>query len=141
MVAVGDHVRAIGWLHPDHPYTKGEVSAEFLSRLKEFVAHCSQSANALYFGAFGGFHTCEFCDKALGIANFGAPSDDLLFVAPEMVVHYIQQHGYCPPAEFVAAVLKSPLPNTEEYQLTTEPFWHMHKKRIERLLRRVEPGR
>ena len=141
MVAVGDHVRAIGWLHPDHPYTKGEVCAEFLSRLKEFVAHCRQSANALYFGAFGGFHTCEFCGKALGIGNFGVPSGDLLFVAPEMVVHYIQQHGYCPPAEFVGAVLQSPLPDTEEYQLITEPFWHMHKKRIERFLRRAESGR
>src|SRR4051794_36232459 len=29
LVAAGNHVRAVGWLHPDHPYTQGEVSAEF----------------------------------------------------------------------------------------------------------------
>jgi hypothetical protein len=51
----------------------------------------------------------------LGIGNFGVPSGDLLFVAPEMVVHYIEQHGYRPPAEFVAAVFRSPLPDTEDY--------------------------
>lgn len=139
LVAAGEHIRAIGWLHPDHPYTKGEVSASFLSRLKEFTARSNQSAEALYFGGFGGFHTCEFCGRALGIGNFGVPSGDLLFVAPELVVHYIEQHGYSPPAEFIAAVLRSPLPDTEEYQLITEPFWHMHKESVRRILQNTLP--
>ncbi len=138
MVASGDHVRAVGWLHPDHPYTKGEVSSEFLSSLKEFTARSGQSAEALYFGAFGGIHTCEFCDQAHGINNSGVPSGDLLFVAPEMVVHYIEKHGYRPPAEFIAAVLRSPLPDTEEYQVLTEPFWHMHKDFIRRAIQAAE---
>jgi hypothetical protein len=132
LMAVGDHVRAIGWLHPGHPYTKGEVPVEFLARLKEFVARSGKSAEALCFGAWGGIHTCEFCGKAHGVANFGVPCDDLLFVAPEMVVHYIEQHGYCPPAEFVAAVLRSPLPDSEEYQMITEPFWHLHRAVVQR---------
>jgi hypothetical protein len=114
MVAAGRHVRAIGWLHPDHPYTKGEVSVAFLARLKEFTARSGQSAEALYFGASGGIRTCEFCGMAHGAANFGVPCDELLFVVPEMVVHYIEQHGYRPPAEFVAAVLRSPLPDSED---------------------------
>ena len=86
------------------------------------MARSSDSARALYFGGFGGFHTCEFCGWSHGNENFGVPSGELLFVAPEMVVHYIEEHGYCPPAEFVEAVLRSPLPDTEEYQLITEPF-------------------
>jgi hypothetical protein len=134
LVASGDHVRAIGWLHPDHAYTKGEVPAEFLTRLKEFAARSGHSATALYFGASGGFHTCEFCGRAHGIGNFGVPSGDLLFVAPEMVVHYIEQHGYRPPAEFVAAVIRSPLPDTEDYQVLTEPFWHLHKELLRRAM-------
>jgi hypothetical protein len=134
LVAAGDHVRAIGWLHPDHPYTKGEVPAGFVARLKEFAARSGKSAGALYFGAFGGFHMCEFCGRARGISNFGVPSGDLLFVAPEMVVHYIQQHGYCPPAEFLAAVLRSPLPDREEYQIITEPFWHLHRDVVRRTM-------
>ncbi|MEI8380511.1 MAG: hypothetical protein WCJ09_10300 [Planctomycetota bacterium] len=134
LVAAGDHVRAVGWLHPDHPYPQGPVSAEFLARLKEFVARSGDSAEAVYFGAFGGYHTCEFCGRANGIGNFGVPRGELLFVAPEMVVHYIEQHGYQPPAEFVDAVLRSPLPDTEEYQLITEPFWHMHRAVIQRMV-------
>jgi hypothetical protein len=134
LVAEGGHVRAIGWLHPDHPYPKGVVPEAFLSRLREFANRSSRSAEALYFGGFGGFHTCEFCDNAHGIGNFGVLSGDLLFVAPEMVVHYVERHEYCPPAEFVAAVLQSPLPDTEEYQLLTEPFWHLHKSHVERAM-------
>jgi hypothetical protein len=137
-VAGGEHVRAIGWLHPDHAYTKGEVSAAFLSRLKQFVACGGKSAEALYFGAFGGFHTCEFCGQAHGICNFGVPSGPILFVAPEMLVHYIEQHGYSPPAEFVEAVLHSPLPDSEEYEILTEPFWHLHKQAVERYLESVK---
>ncbi|HEV3255980.1 MAG TPA: hypothetical protein VG013_03800 [Gemmataceae bacterium] len=140
LAATGDHVRAIGWLHPAHPYTQGEVSAEFLTRLKEFTARSGDSAEALYFGAFGGFHTCEFCGRAHGIGNFGVPSGDLLFVAPELVVHYIEQHGYSPPPDFVAAVLRSPLPDTEEYQVITEPFWHIHKELIRRAMQAAEAG-
>ncbi|MCI0377367.1 MAG: hypothetical protein L0215_07165 [Gemmataceae bacterium] len=132
MVVAGPHIRPIGWLHPDHPYTKGEVSSEFLSRLKEFTERCGQSAEALYFGASGGIHTCEFCGQAYGVGNFGVPCDDLLFVAPEMVVHYIEKHDYRPPAEFVAAVLRCALPDSEEYQVLTEPFWHLHKLALER---------
>ncbi len=134
MVAEGEHVRAIGWLHPDHPFTKGEVAADFVARLKEFVAQSGKSAEALYFGAFGGIHTCEFCNKAHGVCNFGVPCGERLFVAPEMIVHYIEQHGYCPPAEFVAAVRGSPLPETEEYQVLTEPFWHLHKELVRRVI-------
>jgi hypothetical protein len=131
MVATGDHVRAIGWLNPDHPFSKGEVPAGFLVRLKEFTARSGNSAEPLYFGGAGGFHTCEFCGKAHGIGNFGVPSGDLLFVAPELVVHYIEQHGYRPPAEFVTAVLRSPLPDSEEYQTVTEPFWQRHREVIQ----------
>ncbi len=134
MLAAGEYVRAIGWLHPDHPYTKGEVSGEFLARLKEFVARSGKSAEALYLPGACGFHTCEFCGKAWGVANFGVPCDGLLYVVPEMIVHYIEQHGYCPPEEFVTALLRSPLPGTEEYELITEPFWHLHRKAYKQFL-------
>jgi hypothetical protein len=141
MVAAGEHVRAVGWLHPDQAFSKGEVAAAFFARLKEFAARSADSADALYFGAAAGFHTCEFCGKAHGTGNFGVPSGDLLFVAPEMVVHYIEQHGYSPPAEFVDAVLRSPLPDSEEYQTVTEPFWHLHRRVIEQMMREAESAK
>jgi hypothetical protein len=58
----------------------------------------------------------------------------LLFV-PEIVVHYIEHHGYCPPAQFIAAVSRSPLPDSEEYQIITEPFWHLHREVIQQIIR------
>ena len=134
MAAAGDHVRAVGWLHSNHAYSKGEVPREFLERHKQFAAQCNESAEALYFGAWGGIHTCEFCGRAHCSAEFGVPADDVLFVAPQMVVHYIEQHGYCPPREFVAAVMRSPLPTSEEYQLMTEPFWHLHRNAVYRMI-------
>ncbi|HEV3440872.1 MAG TPA: hypothetical protein VG122_26190 [Gemmata sp.] len=135
MVAAGEHVRAVGWLHPDHPFSTGPVPIAFLSRLKLFVSMSGESAKALFFGGFGGFHTCEFCGRAHGSANFGVPADSLLYVAPEMIVHYIEQHDYQPPDQFVNAVMRSPLPDSEEYQLITEPFWHIHKGAINRIIR------
>jgi hypothetical protein len=127
LVASGNHVRAIGWLHPDHPYTKGEVCPEFLARLKDFIFRSGYQDHFCFPGV-GGLHTCEFCGLVSGGGNLGLPSDDLLFIFPDMVVHYIECHSYKPPDELVAALLRSPLPDTEEFQLLTEPFWHLHKK-------------
>src|SRR5436190_1700439 len=93
-LASGEHVRAIGWLHPDHPSTRGQVPAEFLERLKQFIAQSAAAAEALCFGHYGGWHCCEFCDKANGSNNIGVPADEILYIAPEMIVHYIEVHGY-----------------------------------------------
>ena len=139
MVTAGDHVRAIGWLHPNHPYTQGDVPAELLIRLKTFVQQSHISSEELGFGSFGGFHTCEFCRNSHLIQNFGVPSGQLLYVAPEMIVHYIEHHGYCPPDEFIAALMKSPLPDSDEYRLITEPFWHIQQALINRMHRLQEP--
>jgi hypothetical protein len=125
-------------LHPDHPFVEGQVSAAFLERLKKFVSQAGDSADALGFGAYGGFHTCEFCQSAHGVANFGVPSEDRLYVAPELIVHYIEEHDYCPPEEFIKAVMNSPLPESEEYQLITEPFWQLQKLASERLVQNRE---
>lgn len=124
MIATGAHIRAVGWLHPDHPYSNGDVSPEFLSCLRRFVAKWQSSAIALGFPFAGGLHECEFCQKARAAGNFGVPCGASLFVAPEMVLHYIEEHGYRPPDEFIAALLKCPLPDSDAYQKLSEPFKH-----------------
>lgn len=133
MVATGPHVRAVGWLHPAHPFPTGEVSLDFLVKLKEFPALSGESADALWFGASCGFHECEYCNDAIGIGNFGVPCDGLLFVAPEMIVHYVEKHSYHPSVEFIDAVLRSPLPGSDQYALMTEPFCTVHKRAHEEL--------
>lgn len=113
---------AVGWLHPDHSFTQADPTPEFLAKLKEFVSRCGASAVALGLGAAGGFHTCEFCGRAHGTANFGVPAGERLFFSPEMIVHYVEEHRYTPPAEFIAAILASPLPGTREYVNAVAPF-------------------
>jgi hypothetical protein len=58
------------------------------------------------------------------------PNGDVLFVAPEMIVHYVEQHQYAPPKEFVAAVLRSPLPDEQEYWATVKRFREIHAKQL-----------
>lgn len=132
MVANGDHVRAVGWLSAGRPYAQGAVPPEFVARLREFVSLSNESSEALSFGAFGGFHTCEFCGQAHDSRNFGVPAGDRLFVAPAMIGHYVEEHGYAPPAEFIAAVAASPLPGTPEYARLAEPFLRLHREAWDR---------
>ncbi|HYE21353.1 MAG TPA: hypothetical protein VEA69_23100, partial [Tepidisphaeraceae bacterium] len=113
---------SVGWLHPDHPFPQADVAPEFLAKLKEYADRCPASAAALGLGAAGGYHTCEFCERAHGTANFGVPDGDRLFFSPEMIAHYVEAHRYAPPAEFVAAVMASPLPGTREYVDAVAPF-------------------
>ena len=113
---------AVGWLHPDHPFRQGAVSPAFIARLTEFARRYGDSARALGWGATDGCHECEFCDKALGFGSFGVPMGGRLFYAPEMIAHYVEKHGYAPPAEFVESVLACPLPGTPEYDEAVRPF-------------------
>jgi hypothetical protein len=129
MATPGRYVRAVGWLHPDHPYPLGRVPPEFLTRLQRFATSWLESTQALGWGLFRGRHGCQFCSKACMFGNFGVPSDEVLFVCPEMVAHYVEAHGYAPPAEFAAAVLRSPLTGTEEYREAVERFRRLHRRR------------
>jgi hypothetical protein len=119
-------VLAVGWLHPDHPYARGESSPEFLKRLKVFARLWGKSVQALGWGVAMGYHTCEFCGQAWGSGTFGVPDGGRLFFVPELIPHYVEAHGYAPLAEFVAAVLASPLPGTPEYGTAVRGFAEGH---------------
>ena len=131
MVAAGEHVRAVGWLSSAHPFPRGPVPPEFVLRLRELAANSHHCADDVYFGMLMGPHICELCGTAAESRNLGVPAGEVLFVAPAMVAHYVEQHGYAPPPEFIDAVLASPLPGTREYQAATRQFREMHKRQIE----------
>ncbi|MGE0592107.1 MAG: hypothetical protein AB7G23_12345 [Vicinamibacterales bacterium] len=130
-ITAGKHVRAVGWLSINHDYTTGNAPGDFVARLREFCANYSASEDELGFGMFCGFHTCEFCGDCRGIGNVGVPAGDLLYVAPEMIHHYVTAHRYLPPAEFVEAVMACPLPGTAEYKRLAHPF-REHQAAFER---------
>jgi hypothetical protein len=123
MVAAGPQVRAIGWLSRHFEFPTGSVSKPFVKRLHLFAA--SDSDLMLNFPLFMGSHECEFCKGKRGGRTFGVPAGDVMFVAPKLVAHYVEQHQYYPPREFVDAVMNSPMPGSQAYLDSIEPFKHL----------------
>jgi hypothetical protein len=101
----GERVRAIGWLEGNHSYRRGAVPASFVDRLKQHVRSAYQPVK------IWGWHDCTLCPRdgaARGASNVMIPTPELLYIAPGMVVHYIEDHDYHPPEEFIEAVLACP---------------------------------
>ena len=115
----GARVRAIGWLEAGHPFPCGDVPADFMEALTAHVATAHQVC------MFMGFHECSLCPAErphAGLRNLLVPTADLLYVAPESIVHYIKDHGYRPPDEFMAAVLACPVQKSVSYMELLKPF-------------------
>ena len=109
-------LRAIGWLNANHGYAKGPVAEEDFARLCELLVDPWEP------GGFTGSHACDLCrftsgptnvhfrksSVSVGHANLFLPAGDVLFVAPSLVVHYIDAHEYQPPPVFWEAVRACP---------------------------------
>lgn len=108
---------AVGWLERGHTYPQGSVDEKFFKALLLLCGNPWQPPVA-----FAGIHLCSLCQFAgrlAGTSYFGAggaagnanvfiPGETKVFIAPTMIVHYIDAHGYVPPMEFQEAVLKCP---------------------------------
>ena len=121
-IARGPRIRAIGWLAMQHPFPIGDSAENFVATLREICSHWGGCVDALRWAVAGGFHTCEFCGRFRASGNIAVPASDVLFVAPEMVVHYVEHHKYLPPKDFVDAVFSCPLPGTPEYRDALKAF-------------------
>lgn len=112
----------VGWLDQDFDFPKGPVPREFIAVLTEL---CRSGVLAMR-----GTHYCNLClprqqwsgyesltpakvESATGDFYVGnaeirvAGPDGITFAAPNMIIHYVIEHGYRPPDAFVAAVLSS----------------------------------
>lgn len=101
----------VGWLEGDQSYARGEVAAEGREILVGLAALLQNKSR--------GYHYCTLCTEMrewfgvsgagharfrLGGAEIRVVSDSgQLYVAPNLVLHYIADHGYRPPEEFLAA--------------------------------------
>ena len=115
----GPNVRAVGWLEAGHPYQQGSAPDGFLAQLKEHMARAYQPM------LFWGFHECTLCadgQRRTGCLNLLIPTSQLLYVAPEMIVHYVEEHGYRPPLEFVDAVMACPEQESPRYMALLGQF-------------------
>jgi hypothetical protein len=110
-----ENYRNVGWLSRSHPFPTGSVSAQCLLNLQQL---CKQPINPCL-----GTHDCEFCEipadivgtnkehtyrwerNLLGNGEIHVPGQNgLVYVAPALIHHYVRDHHYQPPAEFIGAV-------------------------------------
>ncbi|HLU11797.1 MAG TPA: VOC family protein [Oceanobacillus sp.] len=108
-----DEVLTVGWLQEGHEYPKGEVGDETIAKLNALLE--SPKTHIL---RGKGFHECDLCtieqrvypsykerEIALGSAELWVPAPNgVIYAAPTLIIHYIEDHGYRPPDEFIEAV-------------------------------------
>jgi hypothetical protein len=71
--------------------------------------------NAWSFVDFRGFHTCELCSAHSSNGNLFVPGERAVFVSPQAILHYADDHSYLPPREFLDAVLVCPEMRSDAY--------------------------
>jgi hypothetical protein len=122
----GDHVRAVGWLSEEHPFPTGSVPLGFSAALRTLIKSAWQPVTAM------GPQFCEFCaktDRVGGSKNVWIPTPEKVYIAPELIAHYIETHSYRPPDEFIEAVLACPPQGSDEFQAALHRFpcwWAPH---------------
>ena len=110
---VADHILAVGWLGQGLPYSRGPTARDVFDRLLLFAAQPWQPCVSM------GVHECELCQFAgerVGSSNLYIPFDGKIYVAPELITHYINAHYYQPPRVFCEAVLACPAMDSMEYK-------------------------
>ena len=111
----------VGWLDGKHAFTTGDMDPVLIGRLTKLTRYSVRSARGVFF--------CEICISpstvshligdelcALGTAEirvFG--NDGSSYAAPNLLVHYILEHNYKPPDEFLTALAEGPFPPDKEY--------------------------
>jgi hypothetical protein len=113
-------VKNIGWLDKEHNFRTGDVDFSFLEKLELLVfnsyeEHCNILVNELR-----GSYECPVCGKyreritsgnqgfTLGSSELWIPDfrqKDHYFATFGLIFHYVKDHNYKPPQEFVDSVL------------------------------------
>src|SRR5262252_3924445 len=97
----------VGWLAKAEAFPTGESMPGFAERLKLF---CEQPILLTM-----GYHTCELCGRERGNGEIRVLGTERFYAAPVLILHYVTQHEYRPPDEFIRTVMEGPLPGTKEF--------------------------
>ena len=105
-------IRAIGWLDQAQRFETGTTDESVFKSLQVLF----QSPYAPFVSP--GVHICNLCQYAGAIGNTTllVPGDGVLYVCPELILHYVSAHWYKPPELFCQAVLECPPLNSIEYK-------------------------
>lgn len=105
-------LRAIGWIE-DSSFPTGHVPDTCINLLVD--AHQKKILR----DTTRGIHTCTLCNKSTPIENWKGKTISLIgyghylvqrgntvYMAPELLLHYILTHKYCPPDEFLQGIIE-----------------------------------
>lgn len=123
-------LKCVGWLSARNYYPKKPAERHFLDALWWLCRHPIVEHR--------GFHECEFCSPPQSKQVYGDwggsriklgsklifvfGSDSTAYVCPDMIFHYVLEHDYAPPEEFVRAVESGPRPGTLEFARLVHPY-------------------
>ena len=110
-------ILAFGWIDPRHHHRTGPCPQAVLLALEKLALRPVDRTR--------GFHACPYCPRPegarwgfmatkyrtaageeleLGSASIAVEVDGQTWKAPNLVVHYIKEHGYLPPDDIVRAL-------------------------------------
>lgn len=104
-------VKNVGWLNFTGDFSKRGVAREILEKLK-FIAGGSGVFRPLVeplreppkCPVCGTLELLDADGRSLPNAELWIPSAGCIYASPIAILHYIEVHDYCPPAEYVAAI-------------------------------------
>ena len=111
-----DVVWNVGWLERGKEYSKGKVDTDILSKFASILTatgnvdvHINRMRSldsCALSGCNGIVVACQSMSVDLGGSEIWLPSvkKGEYFACPSLVYHYIQEHDYQPPAEFLMAI-------------------------------------
>ncbi|MGX4583181.1 ankyrin repeat domain-containing protein [Paenibacillus chitinolyticus] len=114
-----ENAQNIGWINGVNDYNKGSVSSHFIENLRLYTIKP--------FNEIRGNMNCSLCSDnsldangftTLGLSEIRVISKDgkNKYASPSMIIHSITEHHYCPPEDFIRAVIDGPKPGSNEYQ-------------------------
>lgn len=113
----------IGWLGEKGSFPQGDASDEFLVNLWEYYKCPVFSTRNIYqnekLDGYWRFFTAIFNGREIGLGNSEVRVLDkergVIYASPNLLIHYIVNHHYCPPEEYIKAVIEGPKPNSKDY--------------------------
>ncbi len=107
---LASNVVTVGWISPLVRMRRGPVPPTFTYVLARHL-----ETRQFRPWMFRGKHMCEFCERVSDTGELFIPTPTRLYLAPVMIGHYVADHDYCPPAEFIEAVLTCPAQASPEF--------------------------
>jgi hypothetical protein len=124
----------VGWLDSGHEYRSGALPQDFIEKLAWLSVNATVNRTP-------GIHKCSLCPPMdfgfhiislehekhlLGSAEIRVKGSEATYAAPDLLIHYVLDHKYRPPEDFIAGVLMIGTSLTcDHWSLSRGPHWGM----------------